>query len=119
MAMIIERRIEMENLNGINIGAMQGAYKPQTTFYSDFSIADAFGVNAVKDTFKRAFEEWKSNTVYLTELVMVLNHKCWEHYDKGNDTLSKLYSDLYYKANDYAWENLKGDDLTYFFNCTD
>lgn len=32
-----------------------------TTFWSDFSIADAFGVNAVKDTYKRAFKEWKDD----------------------------------------------------------
>ena len=30
-----------------------------TTFWQDFSIADAFGVAAIKDTFKRAFAEWK------------------------------------------------------------
>ena len=50
-------------------------YKPMTTFWQDFSIADAFGVAAVEDTFKRAFNEWKGNYKYLTELVMVLNHK--------------------------------------------
>ena len=29
----------------------------QTTFWMDFTIADRFGINAVKDTFKRAYEE--------------------------------------------------------------
>ena len=36
-----------------NIEAVTG-YKPQTTFYEDFSIADAFGVSAIKDTCKNA-----------------------------------------------------------------
>ena len=55
-------------------------YETKTTFYDDFTIADRFGINAVKDTFKRAFEEWKTNVEYVTELVMVLNHKIWHHY---------------------------------------
>ena len=50
-----------------NIEAMTG-YVPQTTFYEDFSIADQFGLDAIKDTFNRAFKHWKDNYVYLTEL---------------------------------------------------
>ena len=45
-------------------------YKPITTFYTDFSIADKFGVTAIKDTYNLAFEGWKSNVKYITELVM-------------------------------------------------
>ena len=48
-------------------------YEPITTFWDDFSIADAFGKNAVEDTYDRAFREWKSNYKYLTELVMIIN----------------------------------------------
>ena len=36
-------------------------YTQITTFYSDFSIADNFGIDAVKDTYKRAFKSWKSD----------------------------------------------------------
>ncbi len=54
---------------------LPNGYEMQTTFPMDFSIADTFGANAVKDTFKRAFNEWKSNYVYLTELVITLNLK--------------------------------------------
>ena len=49
------------------------AYEPKTTFWMDFSIADRFGANAIKDTYNRAFKEWKTNYIYLTELVIVLN----------------------------------------------
>lgn len=93
-------------------------YECKTTFWEDFSIADAFGVAAVKDTFNRAFAEWKDNYVYLTELVMVLNHKCWHHYEK-NQELSKLYAELFYKAEDYAYENLKDEELNYYYRITD
>lgn len=90
-----------------------------TTFWSDFSIADAFGESAVKDTYKRAFKEWKDDYRYLTDLVMVLNHKCWEHYEKGNESLSALYSDLYYEADAYALDNLEGEEASYYFRVTD
>ena len=36
-----------------NIESITG-YKPQTTFWQDFSIADRFGATAVQDTFNRA-----------------------------------------------------------------
>ena len=100
-----------------NIERMTG-YKPITTFYEDFSIADAFGVSAVKDTFNRAFKHWKGNYKYLTELVMALNWKIWEHYGH-NDTLAKLYNDLWEKADQWACENLKGEELSYFYETVD
>lgn len=93
-------------------------YEPITTFWDDFSIADAFGVGAVKDTYKRAFNEWKTNYKYLTELVMVLNHKIWQHYQK-NETLATLYDTLWREADEWACDNLKGDELSYFYQTTD
>lgn len=91
----------------------------KTTFYNDFSIADRFGVNAVKDTYKRAFKEWKSNYEYLTELVIVLNWKIWEWYEKGNTELADLYQTLWAKTDTYAMDNLVGDELKYFIRVTD
>ena len=94
-------------------------YQPKTTFYKDFSIADAYGANAIKDTYKRAFNEWKDNTVYLTELVMALNWKIFEHYEAGRKGYAKLYNDLWTEADSWAVENLKGEDLKYFLETTD
>lgn len=93
--------------------------RPTTTFHMDFRIAEHFGINAVKDTYKRAFGEWKTNYLYLTELVIVLNHRCWMHYDKGNQALSKLYAKYYYEAREYALDNLKGDEFQHFYEVTD
>ena len=94
-------------------------YEFKTTFWTDFSIADRFGEKAVKDTFKRAFKEWKHDVVYLTELALVLNEKCWNHFNTGNFDLSGLYADLFYKANDYARGHLKGEELEYYFHIMD
>lgn len=93
-------------------------YIPVTTFWSDFTIADRFGSKAVKETFNRAFNEWKTNYIYLTELVMILNWKSWEHHEE-NGSLSELYTELFEKADQYAIENLKDDELTYFLQTTD
>lgn len=90
-----------------------------TTFWMDFTIADAFGEKAIKDTFRRAFTEWKENYRYLTDLVMVLNHKIWQHYVAGNTAYGTLYDQLWSKAEDYAFEHLTGDELKYFLEVTD
>lgn len=94
-------------------------YKCITTFWDDFAIADRFGIEAVKDTYKRVFKEWRRNYKYLTELVLVLNHRCWMHYENGKMELSRLYADLYHEANDWAGENLNGEEYPYYFQITD
>ena len=100
-----------------NVEAMTG-YKPKTTFWEDFVIAEHFGVSAIRDTYKRAFDGWKDNAEYLTELVMVLNHKIWRWY-QINDRYARLYDELWRKADRYAVNHLKGDDLSYFLEVTD
>ena len=94
-------------------------YETMTSFWNDFSIADKFGVIAIKDTYKRAFNEWKDNYKYLTELVMILNWKIWEHHEKNNRAYAELYNALWEAAYAYACENLKGDEAAYFFRVTD
>ena len=100
-----------------NIEALTG-YKPKTTFYEDFSIADCFGISAIKDTYRRAFSSWKKNHIYLTELVMALNWKIWEWNEK-NEYVARVYNDLWEKAREYAETHLKGDELAYYYSTTD
>ena len=100
-----------------NIEALTG-YKPKTTFWQDFEIAEAFGADAIRDTYKRAFENWKTNVEYLTELVMVLNWKLWQHYEEGNG-YAKIYDELWRTADAWAMENLTGEDLSYILRTTD
>ena len=93
-------------------------YEAKTTFWEDFSIADRFGIDAVKDTYKRAFKAWKDDYIYLTELVLVLNHKIWQYYTEY-PALADVYNELWGKADEYACENLKGEELSYFYSTTD
>lgn len=101
--------LEIESVTG---------YMPITTFWQDFSTADTFGVDAVQDTYSRAFQEWKDDYQYLTELVLVLNHKIWQHYEH-NDALAQVYDSLWRKADQYTANTLTGDELRYYYEVTD
>jgi len=96
-------------------------YEFKTTFWQDFTIAEHFGMDAVKDTFKRAFFEWREadDVAYITELALVMNWKCWDHYEHGNAELSAYYSDRYYDVRAWCLDNLTGADLEYYFETTD
>lgn len=93
-------------------------YKQITTFYMDFGIAEPFGKKAILDTYKNGLEYAKTDYKVLTELVMVLNWKIWEHY-QTNEPLARIYNDLWKKADEFAMGYLKGDELSYFFRTTD
>lgn len=100
-----------------NIEAMTG-YKPITTFYQDFSIADRFGKAAIRDTLKRSLEYANTDYKVKTELVMVLNWKTWEHYET-NPEYGQLYLELYENLRDECCSTFKDEELEYFFDTTD
>ena len=100
-----------------NIEEMTG-YKPLTTFYRDFSIADMYGESAINDTYNRVVKEFKDNYKYLTELVMVLNWKIFEHY-QHNDDYARLYDKLWKELDQYAMDNLKEEEAEYYYATTD
>jgi len=109
--------MKIEALNKEKILSDMG-YEVRTTFYEDFSIADNFGLFAIKDTYKRAFKEWKNNVEYITELNMVLNWKGFRWYDV-NEKYSELYFSLFTELREWCFENLKGEDLEYYIKTTD
>lgn len=92
----------------------------KTTYWSDFTIADKFGISAIKDTHRRAMLNHEKGAWYigLTELVIVLNWKIWEWYEK-NEEVARVYDELWRKTEDFARDNLKGEELSYFYETTD
>lgn len=114
-------------------------YTPKTSFWQDFSIADAalvlgeHPVTAIRSTFAKAFAEWHGNYEYMTELVLVLNHKIWEHHAKSEKAkeagelnrhdfemrLAAEYDGAWRALNDWCRENLKDEALEYFYQITD
>lgn len=120
---VFEYAAREEGLFEANIG--RTGYKRLTTFYSDLSIAEWYSPESVKETYETVCGEWIDDYKYFTEFVMCLNWKSWEHADRGNNELSSLYSDLYYRARDLFYEHYEGDDpekkkaVNYFFETTD
>ena len=100
-----------------NIETITG-YKPITTFYTDFSIAEKDGSEGIKNTLKRGMEYADTDYKVLTELIMVLNWKIWEHY-KTNKKLAELYQTLWEEKDEYAMNTLKGEALSYYLRTTD
>ena len=93
-------------------------YECQTTFWEDFSIAELFGEEAVRDTYRRAKAEWGNDRIHGTELSLVLNHKCWYWYEE-NDTFSKLYAELWDEYHGWVLSHWTGEDLTYYLGTAD
>lgn len=93
-------------------------YKPKTTFWQDFSIAEIWGEQGIRDTYKRAFHEWCDNVEFMTELTMVLNWKMWDWFKK-NQEITDLYGELWTKNHHWCLDNLKGEDLSYYLSTTD
>lgn len=97
------------------------------TFVSDFSIADWYGVDGVKETYERVKAEWLDNVEAFTEVVIALNMLSWAHdtlkqqgIDERDDFIC-LYSDLYLRAKDDFYDRHGSDDdaCDYFFRMTD
>lgn len=103
-----------------NLGNV-GNYRRRTTFYADLSIAEYYGEANVKDTYNQVMKEWLDNIEYITEFVLCLNWKCWEHHGRDNRELAVLYHDLYYKAVGEVMEHYKNDQksLLYYYEITD
>ena len=95
--------------------------RESTTFTQDFRIAEAYGVAAIRDTYRRAFAAWKSQYKYLTELTMVLNHRLhhWFYVAGEDDERTKLYSRLWDESFEWGKANLKGDELYFFLSVLD
>lgn len=93
-------------------------YQPITTFYMNFSIADKFGINAIKDTYQRAFKEWNHDYKYMTELAMVLNWKIWR-WSRFNHDYAEIYDTLWRECDGWCIDNLKEEELEYYYKTTD
>lgn len=123
-------RQELEQLNPLQRAAImqnaftrmmreQTGYETITTYYGDFTIAEGFGTSAIRETYEGALRDWGHNVKYFTEVVLVLNHKIWEHHGH-NEEFARLYDELWRKADTYALDTFTGEeDAQYYFDVTD
>ena len=97
-------------------------HERKTTFMSDLSIGEwCEGVEGVLDTWKRVMLYWKDDVAYLSEFVLCVNWKSWEHYERGNNEWARFYSFLYDYTRDLAYDYYEGDEekTSYMFDYLD
>jgi len=93
-------------------------YKFESTCWEEFSIAEEYGADGVKEHYDLVFEQWKDNLKFLTELVLVLNIKIFIWYGV-DDSIGKMYDQLWKETDGYALDTLKGEDLHYYLSTLD
>lgn len=95
--------------------------RPETLFWADFKVAEAFGMRAVRDTFANCGDlntrDWKETV----ELVAVLNHLGWEAHQAGHLRLSDYYFAKYRTVDAVAKERIGEDSARaqYYFAVMD
>jgi len=95
-----------EKLNG---------YQPLTLFYTDFSVSEDYGADAVQETFEYCFQMAISSGIApLTELVLVLMCKA-EEVSENDAALAKIYEGFWKKVDDYVCDNFKGYKLYHYY----
>ena len=104
--------------------AAECGYKRLTTFFSDLSIAEWYGLDSVRDTFNRVMKEWLGDYKYITEFILSLNWKSWEwavYGGRNYEELSNLYVVMYGAAEERFYEYYKDNEeaKSYYFRVTD
>ena len=94
-------------------------YTQRTTFWDDFTIAEKFGVSAIKDTYKNAFNSWKNDVVFIVELVLVLNWKMLYMDEKHMTEKSVMYYKCWVELSNWCERHLEAGAYEYFLNVTD
>lgn len=93
------------------------------TFWEAFDEAEEGGNATIITIANILYQRWRDSIHELTDLIMVINHKSWDHYQKRNVGFQELYTDLYYKYYEKAIEYLekehRDEDLTYFIRTLD
>ena len=95
-------------------------WRPTTLYWQRFSIAERYGKEELLRVYHEIFNESKNDYKLITELVMILNHKSWEHCENlMNSDFCSLYANLFREVRNYAEATLEGDELQYFLDVTD
>lgn len=90
----------------------------KTTFFSDLSIAECYGIKSIQDTVKRVVKSWKDDVVYMSEFVIALNQKIWQHYEKLPE-VAKVYNELWIATDNFCREHFKDEKLSYYYKYID
>lgn len=93
-------------------------FRTKTLFWHDFDIAEKNGVDAIKKAYKNAFEASVDHYEYLTELAIILKWKMYQ-YDMKNESLAKVYYELWKETDEFANKKLRRWGLNYYWKETE
>lgn len=82
----------------------------KTTFMSDLSIGEWYGLRGVFNTIKNAMTSWRDDEKYMAEFVLCLNWKAWEHDARQNTNWVKFWSVMYELVRDLMYDYYEGDE---------
>lgn len=107
-------------------------YKPLTTYWNDFETAEIFGgEKEIRALYKRARKNWSSDIQWITEICMVLNWRAHLWWERKNEALCKLYTELYEELDQWILEcedenveeikykHFTKDEILYYLQTTD
>lgn len=95
-------------------------YQPLTDVWEGLTARE-YNTDILMTHVAKLFHRYKDNGLYqeLTELVMVLNWKMWQMYDRGNEELQDVYCAAFKYIDDWCKDNLQGEQLEYYYRTTD
>ena len=94
-------------------------YTQRTTFWDDFTLAEKFGIPAIERTYRNAFNSWKTDVVFITELVLVLNWKMLYMDERHMTEKSVMYYKFWVELSNWCERHLEAGAYEYFINITD
>ena len=106
----VETMLDSESLCG---------YTQRTTFWDDFTLAEKLGLPAIERTYRNAFNSWKTNVVFITELVLVLNWNMLYMDERHMTEKSVMYYKCWVELSNWCERHLEAGAYEYFLNVTD
>ena len=94
-------------------------YTQRTTFWDDFTIAERFCLHAIERTYRNAFNSYKTDVVFITELVLVLNWKMLYMDERHMTEKSEMYYKCWVELSNWCERHLEAGAYEYFINVTD
>lgn len=98
---------------------LRSDYRRLSTFIFDISLAESYGLDDLSKTLSKILNSCKNDIKLFAELILVLNHKAWQHDYIGTYHYSMLYSQLYYVVKELYFEWYEGKGKTKYDEAID
>lgn len=107
-------------------GIESTGYTPRTDIWTKLSSADVLSImsgdtsalTTLLDSITKSVQNLQYTIEVITETVMAINWKSFQHYDEHRD-LARTYNRYYKFLDKWCMDNLKDEDLSYYLSTTD